>query len=102
MIFNFIIESYLKHLLFYFQTFLHTLDSAAVKNIAEKYNITPIQVLLSFVLNQENMIAIPKAAQVKHMKENIECLDIKLSQEDLEILNKEFPAPTRKMPLDIE
>ena len=25
MIFNFIIESYLKHLLFYFQTFLHTL-----------------------------------------------------------------------------
>lgn len=78
------------------------LDSAAVKNIAEKYNITPIQVLLSFVLNQENMIAIPKAAQVKHMKENIECLDIKLSQEDLEILNKEFPAPTRKMPLDIE
>ena len=78
------------------------LDSAAVKNIAEKYNITPIQVLLSFVLNQENMIAIPKAAQVKHMKENIECLDIKLSQEDLENLNKEFPAPTRKMPLDIE
>ena len=78
------------------------LDSSAVKQIAEKYNITPIQVLLSFVLQQDNMIAIPKAATLDHMKENIKCLEIEFSKEDMEILNKEFPSPTRKMPLDIE
>ena len=33
MIFNFIIESYLKHLLFYFQTFLHTLENACLSVI---------------------------------------------------------------------
>ena len=78
------------------------LDSSAVKSVADKYNITPIQLLLSFVLSQDNMIAIPKAAQVKHMKENIQCLEMNFTEEDLEILNREFPAPTRKVPLDIE
>ena len=48
------------------------------------------------------MIAISKAATLDHMKENIKCLEIEFSKEDMEILNKEFPSPTRKMPLDIE
>ena len=74
----------------------------SVKKIAEKYDITPIQVLLSFVLSQDNIIAIPKASKVEHMKENIGCLNIKLDIEDLTLLNREFPKPTRKLPLDIE
>ena len=78
------------------------LGSAAVKKVSQKHNITPMQVLLCFTLSQENMISIPKAATLAHMKENIACLDITLDQEDLDMLNKEFPAPTRKMPLDIE
>lgn len=78
------------------------LESVIVKDIAKKYKISPMQVLLSFVLNQENMIAIPKAAKLEHMKENIECLNINFTKEDLDTLNKEFPKPTRKLPLDIE
>lgn len=78
------------------------LNSAAVKKVSEKHNITPMQVLLCFTLSQDNMISIPKAATLAHMKENIACLDVTLDHEDLNILNKEFPAPTRKMPLDIE
>lgn len=78
------------------------LKSNSVKKIAEKYNITPIQVLLTFVLSQENIIAIPKASKLEHMKQNINCLGINLDIEDLTLLNKEFPQPTRKLPLDIE
>lgn len=78
------------------------LNSSAVKQIASKYNITPIQVLLCFVLSQNNMIAIPKASKLQHMKENIECLNIKLDTDDILLLNKEFPIPTKKLPLDIE
>lgn len=78
------------------------LESEVVKNIAKKYKISSMQVLLSFVLSQENMIAIPKAAKLEHMKENIECLNINFTKEDLDVLNKEFPKPTRKLPLDIE
>lgn len=76
--------------------------SPIIKQIAIKHNITPIQVLLCFVLSQENIIAIPKASKLKHMKQNIECLNINLDVEDINILNQEFPKPSKKLPLDIE
>lgn len=78
------------------------LKSDSVNKVAEKHGITPMQVLLCFVLSQNNMIAIPKASKLEHMKQNIQCLDIELDEKDLELLNKEFPAPNRKVPLDIE
>lgn len=78
------------------------LKAPSVKKIAMKYNITPIQVLLSFVMSQENIIAIPKASKVEHMKSNIDCFNIELDEEDLFLLNKEFPKPIKKLPLDIE
>lgn len=78
------------------------LESNAVRTVAHKYNITPIQVLLCFTLSQDNMLSIPKAAKVSHMKQNLQCLDIELTEEDLKLLSTEFGAPTRKMPLDIE
>lgn len=78
------------------------LQSEAVKKVADKHKITPMQVLLCFVLSQNNMLAIPKASKLEHMKQNIECLKIKLDKEDFGMLNKAFPAPIRKVPLDIE
>lgn len=78
------------------------LQSEAVKKVADKHKITPMQVLLCFVLSQNNMLAIPKASKLQHMKQNIECLKIKLDKEDFGMLNKAFPAPIRKVPLDIE
>ncbi len=78
------------------------LQSEAVKKVANKHKITPMQVLLCFVLSQNNMLAIPKASKLEHMKQNIECLKIKLDKEDFGMLNKAFPAPIRKVPLDIE
>lgn len=78
------------------------LESKSVKYISNKYEISNMQVLLSFVLSKDNMIAIPKASKLSHMKENIKCLDIKLEKEDLLLLEKEFPKPNKKLPLDIE
>ena len=78
------------------------LQSEAVKKVADKHKITPMQVLLCFVLSQNNMLAIPKASKLEHMKQNIECLKIKLDKEDFGMLNRAFPAPIRKVPLDIE
>lgn len=78
------------------------LESETVKKIAAKHKITPMQVLLCFVLSQNNMLAIPKASKLEHMKQNIECLKIKLDNDDLRALDKAFPAPVRKVPLDIE
>lgn len=78
------------------------LKSSSVMSISKKYNINPMQVLLLFTLSQDNMISIPKSANIEHMKELITCLELSLDNEDIILLNKEHPSPTRKEPLDIE
>ena len=54
------------------------------------------------MLQKENIIAIPKASRLIHMKEIVECKNIILEKEDIGLLEKEYPRPNRKMPLDIE
>lgn len=77
------------------------LTSSTVGSVAKKHNITPAQVLLAFILARENMIIIPKASSKNHIDENSEVLDIKLDKEDMNLLNKEYPSPKSKIPLDI-
>ena len=77
------------------------LNNSAVKLVAEKHNITPAQVLLAFILNRKNMVVIPKASRKKHIDENSEIINIRLDSEDMILLNKKYPAPNHKLPLDI-
>ncbi len=77
------------------------LNNGAVQKLAQKHNVTVVQLLLSFVLLQENVAAIPKASEEKHVLDNYQALDLRLAKEDMDILNREFPSPARKMPLDI-
>lgn len=78
------------------------LNSKSVLKIAEKYNISAIQVLLIYMLQKENTISIPKASKLLHMKEIVACKDIHFDNSDIIILEKEYPKPNRKIPLDIE
>lgn len=78
------------------------LESDCVKTLAKKYNITPIQVLLVFVLLQDNTIAVAKSSKVEHMKQNIDCLNIKFDKCDLDLLDKYFQSPKFKVELDYE
>ena len=77
------------------------LSSAAIQTVAENHSITPIQVLLAFVLAQDGVFAIPRASRVSHVQANCEAADVVLSAEELALLNEAFPAPTRKVPLDM-
>lgn len=78
------------------------LFSESVLKISEKYEISPIQVLLAYMLQKENTISIPKASKLTHMKEIVACMNIRIQNEDILLLEKEYPKPTRKLPLDIE
>lgn len=69
--------------------------------LSQKYEITPEQLLLYFVLQQENVLAIPKAGTPAHVRENAKVIELKLLEEDLIMLEKEFPAPKRKTELDM-
>lgn len=70
--------------------------------IAEKYRVSVMQLLLAFVLRQEQMIAIPKAGTEAHVRENRAALEIELSDEDWRAIDRAFPPPTSKTRLDIE
>jgi len=70
--------------------------------IAAKYGVSVMQLLLAFVLKQENLIAIPKASSVAHVRENRRALDIILDEEDWQAIDAVFSPPTAKMHLDIE
>lgn len=76
------------------------LNSPHVRETAKLHDATPIQILLSFVLQLEDMDAIPKAVKREHVLQNSAVKSIRLTGEDLERLSAGFPAPIRKMPME--
>jgi diketogulonate reductase-like aldo/keto reductase len=71
----------------------------ALAALAQKHGVTPAQVALAWVLQQEGVMAIPKAANPLHVRENRAALDLKLPPADLAELDQAFPPPRRKEPL---
>ena len=68
-------------------------------NMAAKHNATSTQIALSWLLHQDNVISIPKATNPQHVKENRAALDIQLTADDLQELDRTFKPPSRKMSL---
>lgn len=77
------------------------LKNKTLLSIAKKHNAAPSQIALAFIMSFNNKIAIPKSSNKKHIIENIESQKIKLDDEDIALINKEFPKPNRKLALDI-
>ena len=78
------------------------LESPAVTQIAQAHGITPSQVLLAFLLTRPGVIPIPRSARAEHTVDNAGAADVRLTQEDLARLDAAFPAPGRKVPLDMQ
>lgn len=72
-----------------------------LRHIAARHNATPSQIALAWVLREPNILAIPKASSVAHVRDNYGALSIQLTEEDMKWINEAFPAPTRKMPLEM-
>jgi len=75
------------------------LENATLKKIAKRHDSTPAQIALAWVLRQPGVIAIPKASNETHVRENAKSIQIKLTKEDFAEINREFPAPRSKQPL---
>ena len=76
------------------------LRSPEVERIATRHSVTAAQVALAWVLLQKNMIVIPKAGTETHVRENHGALGVRLDAEDLAGLDRAFPPPGRKKPLE--
>jgi len=62
---------------------------SALSNIAKAHNATPSQIALAWLLHRSPvMLPIPGTSKVKHLEENVAAANIKLSAEDMAVLNK--------------
>lgn len=75
------------------------LENKTLKKIAQRHDANPAQIALAWVLRQPDVIAIPKASNVKHVRDNAGSIKVKLTKEDLNDLDREFPPPKSKKSL---
>jgi diketogulonate reductase-like aldo/keto reductase len=71
------------------------LRKPAVKKIADKHGTAPASIALAWILRQPNVVVIPKASNLEHVRANASALEVKLDEADLEALDTAFPPPKR-------
>jgi len=76
-------------------------DNAQLLALARDKQISVAQLLLSWAIRHEGLIAIPKAGSVAHVQENAAVLNITLSTEEIALLDQLFPAPQQRVPLNV-
>jgi aryl-alcohol dehydrogenase-like predicted oxidoreductase len=63
-----------------------------ITEIAQDKNVTPAQLALAWVLAQgEDIVTIPGTKRISYLEQNLGALDVKLTSEDLELINEAFP-----------
>ena len=77
------------------------LDNPTLNRIAQERGVTAAQIAIAWVLHQDNVIVIPKSSQIEHIEQNYAALNLKLSTDELAILNTEFPPPNQPIPLEV-
>ena len=77
------------------------LRDAALLEVARRHEATPAQVALAWALRQDGVIVIPKAVDPVHIRQNARAGELRLSADDLALIDRAYPAPTRKQRLDM-
>src|SRR5437660_3607587 len=75
------------------------LNNATLKKTAKRHDATPAQIAIAWVLRQPDVIAIPKASNKTHVRDNAQSVDIRLTKQDLDEIDLAFPPPRSKQPL---
>jgi diketogulonate reductase-like aldo/keto reductase len=74
--------------------------SPGLEAVARRHGATPSQVALAWVLRHDAVVAIPKATNAEHVRENRKAAELVLAPEDLADLDRDFPRPPRDVPLE--
>ncbi|NKI70692.1 aldo/keto reductase [Collimonas pratensis] len=77
------------------------LGNPQLQAVARRHDASPAQIALAWLLQQEQVVVIPKAVNPVHVRENRAALDIVLTAQDLAELDQAFPPPRRAHPLDM-
>ncbi|MGQ3209700.1 MAG: aldo/keto reductase [Shinella sp.] len=72
-----------------------------LEEIGRIHHASSAQVALAFLLTKPGVIAIPKSGSPERVRENYRAGEIRLTSEDMNLLDEAFPPPTRKQPLEM-
>ena len=72
---------------------------ATLAAIGAARGLSAAQVALAAVLAQPGVVAIPKAADATHLRENLAAADITLTEDERHRIDARFPPPTSPQPL---
>ena len=59
--------------------------------IYRRYDKTPGQIAINWLISQKNVVTIPGSRNMEHLKENLSSLGWQLTPEDIKILDDDFP-----------
>jgi diketogulonate reductase-like aldo/keto reductase len=76
--------------------------NVSVKEIAAAHSATSAQILLAFLLHHPGVIPIPRTGSAAHVAENAGAANIRLTPDEIARLDRAFPAPQHKVPLDVQ
>ena len=77
------------------------LEHRAVRDLAAEKGVTPAQLAIAWVLRLPDVFAVARASTREHVVENRAALEIVLSRAELGQLDRLFPPPSGKVPLDV-
>jgi len=77
------------------------LRNASLATLADRHGVTPASIALAWLLSRQQTIAIPKTSRMERIAPIVAALDVELDQDDLALLDHEFPAPDGPSALSI-
>jgi diketogulonate reductase-like aldo/keto reductase len=77
------------------------LRQSALKKLADELRCTPAQLAIAWLLAQPGVVTIPKSSTRARVKENLGAVDLELAPEVLAALDRAFPRPKGKQPLEM-
>ena len=72
-----------------------------LRQIATDRGVKPLQVALAWALAQPDVLVIPKAGTIDHVRENAAAATMSLEASDIAKLEAAFPAPNRRRSLEM-
>jgi diketogulonate reductase-like aldo/keto reductase len=73
----------------------------ALREVARRREATPEQVALAWAIRLSGVVAIPKSADVRHVREIAAAGELEFEPRDLAELDAAYPAPGRDAPLEM-
>ncbi|KAB2691724.1 aldo/keto reductase [Brucella pseudogrignonensis] len=77
------------------------LGNSVLHEVADEIGVSPAAIALAWTMRNGNVIAIPKTSKLSHVRENRNAADIRLTEEQLTLLDRTFSPPTRKTALEM-